>query len=98
MRHEANKRGQSISITTIIIAALALIVLIVLIAIFTGKLNIFTKGESSATDSVDQSLCARPGTGNYCAVNNACRTGADGSPEDPGAWIDCGSEGCCIPR
>ncbi|MBS3102041.1 hypothetical protein J4458_01175 [Candidatus Woesearchaeota archaeon] len=39
-----NKRGQSISINTIIVAAIALIVLVVLIAIFTGRLGIFSKG------------------------------------------------------
>ena len=39
-----SNKGQSISINTIIIAALGLAVLIVLFAIFTGRLGIFTKG------------------------------------------------------
>lgn len=39
-----NKRGQGLSITTIIVAALALIVLVVLVAIFTGRLGGFSKG------------------------------------------------------
>lgn len=38
------KKGQSISINTIIIAALGLAVLIVLFAIFTGRLGLFSKG------------------------------------------------------
>ena len=38
------KKGQSISINTIIIAAIALAVLVVLFAIFTGRLGGFTKG------------------------------------------------------
>ena len=38
------KKGQSISINVIIIAALALIVLVVLIAIFTGRISLFGKG------------------------------------------------------
>jgi hypothetical protein len=43
------KRAQSMSMNTVIIAALALIVLIVLIVIFSGKMNIFGKGTSSCT-------------------------------------------------
>lgn len=39
-----NKKGQSISINTIIIAALALAVLVVLFAIFTGRIGGFSKG------------------------------------------------------
>ena len=39
-----NKKGQGISINTIIIAAIGLAVLVVLFAIFTGRLGIFTKG------------------------------------------------------
>ena len=39
-----NKKGQSISINTIIIAAIGLAVLVVLFAIFTGRLGGFTKG------------------------------------------------------
>lgn len=37
-------KGQSISINTIIVAAIALAVLVVLFAIFTGRLGGFTKG------------------------------------------------------
>jgi len=43
------KRAQSISINTIIIAALALVVLIVLIAIFTGRVRIFSENLQSCT-------------------------------------------------
>lgn len=39
-----NKKAQSISINTIIIAVIALAVLVVLFAIFTGRLGIFSKG------------------------------------------------------
>lgn len=38
------KKGQGLSINVIIVAALALIVLIVLWAIFTGRMGIFVKG------------------------------------------------------
>ena len=38
------KKGQSISINTIIVAAIALIVLVVIIAIFSGRVRIFGQG------------------------------------------------------
>lgn len=44
-------RGQGLSITTIIIAALGLLVLIVLIAIFTGKVQMFGKGIGETTEA-----------------------------------------------
>ena len=39
-----NKKAQGISINTIIIAAIALAVLVVLFAIFTGRIGIFSSG------------------------------------------------------
>ena len=41
-----NKRGQGLSLTTIIVAALALIVLVVLVMIFTGRIALFQQGVS----------------------------------------------------
>ena len=41
-----NKKGQGLSLTTIIVAALALIVLVVLVMVFTGRIGIFEKGLS----------------------------------------------------
>ena len=45
-----NKKAQGISINTIIIAAIALAVLVVLFAIFTGRLGIFSKGVQETTN------------------------------------------------
>ena len=45
-----NKRGQSLSLNVIIIAALALIVLVVLVAVFTGRISLFQKGVSTVGD------------------------------------------------
>jgi hypothetical protein len=53
-----NKRGQGLSVTTIIIAAIALIVLVVLVAIFTGRLGSFSRGVSETT-SCSQTCLAR---------------------------------------
>ena len=47
---QINKRGQSISINTIIIAAIALAVLVVLFMIFTGRIGIFSKGVGDTTN------------------------------------------------
>jgi hypothetical protein len=47
----SNRRGQGLSLNVIIVAALALIVLVVLIAVFTGRLGLFQKqlgGEAKA--------------------------------------------------
>jgi len=43
------RRAQGISVNTIIITAIALIVLVVLIAIFSGKMGIFSKEISDQT-------------------------------------------------
>ena len=52
------KKGQGLSINAIILAAIALIVLVVLVAIFTGRLGLFSKGLGEAT-SCDQICKAR---------------------------------------
>lgn len=44
------KKSQSLSINTIIIAAIALAVLVVIFVIFSGRLSIFTKGIGEATN------------------------------------------------
>jgi len=41
-----SKKGQGLSLTTIIVAALALIVLVVLVMIFTGRIGVFNEGLS----------------------------------------------------
>ncbi len=53
-----NKKGQGLSMTTIVIAAISLLVLVVLVLIFTGRLNIFSKGveESSKCETFCKSL------------------------------------------
>jgi len=42
------KRAQGLSLTTIIVAAVGLIVLVILVAIFTGRMSIFGIGVSKA--------------------------------------------------
>ena len=49
-----HKKSQSISINTIIIAAIALAVLVVLFIIFTGRFKIFGEGVSEASLNCDK--------------------------------------------
>ena len=68
-----NKRGQGLSLNTIIIAAIALIVLVVLVMIFTGRMGGFTRGLGKAT-TCDQACKA----GGY----NTAKKGGDGVTTD----------------
>lgn len=46
-----NKKGQGLSLTTIIVAAIALIVLVVLVMIFTGRIGVFSQGVEKAGEA-----------------------------------------------
>ncbi len=46
-----SKKGQSLSVNVIIVAALALIVLVVLIVVFTGRIKVFEQGVSKEGES-----------------------------------------------
>lgn len=52
-----NKKGQGISLNTIIIAIIALVVLVLLVAIFTGKMGEWVKGVSSTQEDIQQCAC-----------------------------------------
>ncbi|MBI2655914.1 hypothetical protein HYX06_05840 [Candidatus Woesearchaeota archaeon] len=89
------KKGQSISINTIIIAAIGLAVLVVLFAIFTGRLGKFTLGVE-ATDTCEQK----------CASLNM-DTGVNPPPDSKtcsqgqyiaGSYKDGPSGCCCVPK
>ncbi len=84
------KKGQGMPVNVIIIAAVALLVLIVLVAIFSGKINIFSKGYSSTSENEQSKVCAA--RGGYC-----CDTGSDRfTPRPPEGWIDCSAtQHCC---
>ena len=91
-----NKKGVDISINTIIVAAIALAVLVVLFVIFTGRLGIFTKGVQE-TDTCRQkcdSLNMKPGAD----VPVTITPGSNPCPGEQryvaGSYID-GKGGCC---
>ena len=48
-----NKKGQGLPLNVIIIAAIVLIVLVVLWAIFTGRMGVFSKGLTTVTKGGD---------------------------------------------
>ena len=60
-----NKRGQGLSLNTIIIAAIALIVLVVLVMIFTGRMGGFTGGLQEATSCAQACKAAGKTGGSY---------------------------------
>ena len=76
------KKGQSISINTIIIAAIALAVLVVLFAIFTGRLGLFSRGVQETTNC-DQA----------CKSAGYARAGPSLTPISEGFYGDCSSPG-----
>ena len=86
------KKAQSISINTIIIAAIALAVLVVLFAIFTGRLGGFTKGVQD-TDTCAQkcaSLNMAVGVNPSSDATKSCTEGQ----YIAGVYKD-GNFGCC---
>ena len=91
-----NKKAQSISINTIIIAAIALAVLVVLFAIFTGRLGGFTQGVRD-TDTCAQkcsSLSMDVGINPSDANSKTCSTGQ----YIAGVYKDGQFGCCCVPK
>ncbi|MBN1157563.1 hypothetical protein JXA85_08140 [Candidatus Woesearchaeota archaeon] len=83
------KKGQGMPVNVIIIAAIALIILIVLVAIFSGKINIFSRGYSSTSENEQSKVCTA--RGGYCG-----NCGSDAFTPPPGNWIDCSpTQNCC---
>ena len=81
------KKGQGLSLNTIIIAAIVLIVLVVLWAIFTGRMGKFSQGISDITR---EKTCAEAG--------GVKRTGDDCGDDTPlfGKFTDVTTgEACC---
>jgi hypothetical protein len=87
------KKGQGLSLNTIIIAAIVLIVLVVLWAIFTGRMGVFSQG---ITDITKEKTCQEAGgekrSGNDCGTD----TILFGKYSNVGAGeICCKVEGTC---
>lgn len=93
-----NKKAQGISINTIIIAAIALAVLVVLFAIFTGRIGIFSRGVNEASSC--KTTCDNLGMSFTVLAEKATCTSSSESRYLPGTYSDvvppqiC----CCKPK
>ena len=89
-----NKKSQSISINTIIIAAIALAVLVVLFIVFTGRFKIFSEGVSSAASCTK--ACEIAGKTRQIQSKELCIR--DGLTYMPGEYGDVPKDNvcCCV--
>ena len=78
------RKAQGLSMTTIVVAALALLVLVVLALVFTGRMGNFASGVKEV-GTCDQA-CVAAG---YTASGGTCQE--DGSNQMAGYDVDC----CC---
>ena len=87
------RNAQGLSISTIIIAVIGLIVVIVLIAIFTGRIGGFSKGLDTAETDVKRcdTLCEVQGLAKSAAADNAACSGR----VIRGSFTDVTSGVCC---
>ncbi len=76
---------------TIIIAAIGLVILVVLILLFTGRIRTSAEGTQEAVRDYTGEKCEIPGTLRSCRAAEAC---ASIGGIDNGA-LDCGSGICC---
>lgn len=84
-----NKKAQGLSINTIIIAAIALLVLVVLSVVFTGRMGFWTKETSNC----------EPGVGRCAEVGVSCGEPGSGVESYPTTYTAANcpeGETCCI--
>tara|TARA_Y100000034_G_C6714605_1_gene315814 strand:+ start:296 stop:574 length:279 start_codon:yes stop_codon:yes gene_type:complete len=85
------KKAQGISLNVIIIAAIGLVVLVLLVAIFTGRINVFGTGVEKTTEAGIRNVCL--------SENKVCTDEQpDGYVETSvpaGGWVDCKSPKVC---
>ena len=83
----SSKKAQGLSLNVVVIAALALIVLVVLTAIFGGKIRESSQSGEASTKDFLGTVCA-----NIKGECGSCNEGTTGR----GKFVDCGSEECCF--
>lgn len=87
------RKGQGLSLNTVVLAALALIVLIIIVLILTGKIRKTSQGIDDTSKIADASKCEIPGA-RTCVLYDECETTELYSTPgcDPGTY-------CCeVPR
>ncbi len=85
----SQKRGQGLSLTTIVIAALSILVLVVLAVIFTGRIGKFTQEADS---------CGAKG--GRCVLPSLCQDGFGADDEEVRAEYKCTDQQtqCCMKK
>lgn len=89
------KRGQGLSLTTIVLAALSLLVLVVLVLIFTGRMGRFSIGvdESNTCDT----FCESAGySSSQVSSSGSCTTGENIGGARKFSDVKEGSVCCCV--
>ena len=89
------KKAQGLSINVIIIAAIALIILVVLIAIFTGRLGSFSAGVSQTVTC--ENSCKAFGMDDGDAGKSSCEQDR-ANRFVPGDYADVDLGCCCVPK
>lgn len=76
-----NRKAESMTLGTIVVAALVLIVLVVLVVIFSGKIGGFGKGVSACSGSCEASasVCTDKGLNPIYIIN--CDANGDGKAD-----------------
>ncbi|MBN2881582.1 hypothetical protein JXM83_06055 [Candidatus Woesearchaeota archaeon] len=89
-----SKKAQGMSLNMVVVAAIALIVLVVLTAIFASKIRTSTQEGEKSTNNILNQACE---TDNEyrCSSNSGCVQ--KGGATKPGSFVDCGSTQYCCP-
>lgn len=91
-----SRKSQSISINTLIVAAIALAVLVVLFVIFTGRFKIFSEGVSGASLNCDNGCKSTGYSGGSPSFSSNCGSAVEISGKFEG--MEKGQVCCCNPK
>ena len=87
------KRAQGLSINVIIVAVIGLIILVVVIAMFTGRIDLYSSGVKELTTC--ENTCKNIGADAGVNLNElACKSLSDDNQFLPGTYSDA-PDGCC---
>lgn len=98
----SNIKGE-LSISVMIMAIVGLIVLVILIAIFTGKFSIFGKETTDQSENAKRAVCTTRGgtcvSGSNCGSSGTkievCSSGDTNCNNQNSYFIDCGQGNSC---
>lgn len=88
------KKAQGLSLNVIIIAALSIVVLVVLVAILTGRISLFSQGIADSDTTSKQAICMSQST-NRCSATSPVNGDVQYKERSLAGikkWIDCPSK------